>query len=174
MSCAAIQSIPLNSFFVPYPLEDIMDRKIANLSLNIFERLVHWICSWIYSPYYTLYIQKEERIHKFTDGITLLIDSTKDGVAGIRSDDGKTFVSIYTNDVLFAKNPNIQFTFSRKMNTDYLVVLDDEKKGPGCFKIIEQEIGRRQNPNPMLKCWHVNTGLLYQGNPRNYYLAESK
>lgn len=175
MSVAVIRSIPVESSLVPSFLEDIIDRKIANLSLNILEELVDWILSWIYFPYHQLYQEKSARVHTFSDGLTRLVDSTKLGVANIEYDWSTDFVSLHAIKVYFIANPNIDFTFSRQTNTDYVVVIDDEKRGPGWYKIVEQEIARPMNPRPMEKCWYINTRNLHKaagGYPKNFFLVE--
>ena len=59
------------------------------------------------------------------------------------------------------KTSNIENTFSKQACTDYVVVRDDEKRRPGWFEIIEQEISRPGNPTPMAKTWMVNTNKVH-------------
>lgn len=157
MSLTVIGSIPVESILVPSFLENIIDRKIAKLALNMLEKLVDRILSWIYCPYNQLYQEKKARIYTFGDGLTCLIDSTKLGIAKIDFDWETAYVALHSIKVLFNPDPNIEFTFSRDGNTDYVVILNDDKRGRGWYKIIEQEIASPTNPRPMEKHWHVNT-----------------
>lgn len=153
-----LASIPLDSHFVPTCLENILHKKIAGVALNILERLIHWVCSWIYSPYKTLYKAKLGRVHTFSDGIVKLIDTT---VKGIAKTEGN-YVVLRNRIVHFNWNTNIQTTFARKENTDYVIVRDDPKKRANWYQVVEKEISRPENQNPMEKIWHVNANLSYR------------
>jgi hypothetical protein len=158
MVVKVLASLPLDSHFVPTWLEKISHKKIAGVALNILERLIHWLCSWLYSPYKTLHIAKQGRVHTFSDGIVKLIDTT---VKGIAKTEGN-YVSLRNRIVHFNLNTNIQTTFARKENTNYVIVRDDLNKRTNWYQIVEKEISRPGNRNPMEKIWHVNANLIYR------------
>lgn len=161
MTQAVVASLPVDSWFVPNFLAEILDKKISRVALNLLEEFIDWISSWIYCPYIFLSQEKLKRIHQFSDQMTSLFDSTKEGVAQIYR--GLIdYISLKNVKVCFSPNPNIAVLFSRQAFTDYVVVMDDEKRRPGWYKIIEQETPRPANPTPMEKCWLVNTNEMLQ------------
>jgi hypothetical protein len=150
MTQAILASFPVESRFVPGCLESIIDAKVQGKALNVLQRLVDWICSWLYCPYKNLYRAKMERVHPLADKEVKLYDLTKHGVGGVESD----FVTIQGRRIFFNDNPLIGTVFSRRAFTDFLVLKDGGR--PGWFQIIEQEVARPSNPRPMEKSWFVN------------------
>lgn len=157
MTQAIVASLPVGSRWVSSCLESIIDKKVRGVALNFFEKIVDWVFIQIYRPYNSLYKAKMARVHTFSDGSAKLFDASKQKVAGIDFEFGNDFITVKKKRVLFNPNPNIEPVFSREAFTDYIVVKDDEKRRPGWFEIIEQEIARPGNPKPMGKSWMVNT-----------------
>ena len=173
MSLSAIRTIPLDSALVPVFLEDIINKKIVGAALNALENFIDWLCSWIYYPYIKLYNGKKARIHTFSDNITPLVDSTKQGVAKIDFEWDKDYISLNRIKVLLSANIHINVTFSKKAHTAYVLVLDDEKRRPGWYQIIEEELPRPSNLNPMEKSWWINTNKIHYVNQNPFFLAET-
>jgi hypothetical protein len=161
MTQAIVASIPVDSWFVPDFLAEILDKKISGIALNYIEEFVDWICSWIYCPYILLGQAKLKRIHRFSDQIVSLFDTTKKGVVQIKRS-LIDHICLKNVEVCFSANPNIAVLFSREAFTEYVVVKDDEKNRPGWYKIIEQPTPRPTNPRPMEKCWLINTNEMHQ------------
>ncbi len=162
MTQVIIAAFPVESRFVPSCLECLIDKKVAGIALNLLERLVDWICSWIYCPYNSLYQAKLSRVHRFSDEITTLLDSTKQAIARIEFDWKNDYISLHDKRVVFNQIPNVEIVFSSQSFTDYVVVKDDENRRPGWYKIVEQEAPRPGNLIPMEKFWMVNTNQLHQ------------
>ena len=162
MSLAIIRSIPLDSKLVPTFLEEIINKKVATVALNIFEELIDWLCSWLYYPYIKLYNDKKARIHTFSDAQTSLVDCTKRAIAKIDFDWNIDYVSLHNVKVLFTPNPNIDIVFSRTVHTEYVVVLDDKTRRPGWYRIIKQDLTLPSNKRPMEISWWVNTNQMHQ------------
>lgn len=173
MALAIIAALPVESRFVPSCLETLVDKKVAGIALNLLERLVDWICSWIYCPYYNLYKEKMARVHLFNDQVTPLFDSTKEGIANIEYEWVNDSITLRDRRVCFNPIPHLEVVFSRMNFTDYVVIQDDDRRRPGWVKIIEQELPRPSNPKPMEKYWVVNTNELHQFQGEDpVYLAE--
>lgn len=171
MTLSIVAAFPIESKLVPSFLENIIDKRVAGIALNLLEKTIHWICSWIYCPYNTLYKAKMARIHLFSDSQALLLDSTKQGIAKIDKDS----ISLHGKKVYFNLIPHVETIFSREAFTDYVVVQDDEHRRPGWYKIVHQETPHPGNLRPMEKYWMVNTNQLHQflgGPPSRVYLAE--
>lgn len=155
MTQAIVASFPVTSPFLPTFLENIIDKKISGVALNLLEKLMDWICFRVCCPYMAVYRGKMARVHTFSDGETRLFDTTKEKVAKIESAWENDYITLRNNKVFFNRNPNIGILFSRQAFTDYVVIKDDERRRGGVFQIIEQEIPRPGNPRPMEKSWHV-------------------
>lgn len=170
MTQAIVASIPIDSRFVPSCLETIIDKKVSGVALNFLEKLVDCLFTWFYCPYHSLYQAKTARVHFFGDGEAKLYDTTKQGVGAIERNGS---ITLNERKVFFNLNPNIESVFSRQAFTDYVVIKDDEKRRPGWFQIIEQEISRPNNPKPMEKSWTINTNRFGQIlGQENVYLVE--
>ena len=153
MRSAIIASLPVESRLVPGCFESILDAKVQGAAMNFLQRLIDQFLTWLYCPYHSLYLAKMARVHLLSDGKVRLYDATKQAVGGVDSN----FITIRGTRVFFNANPHIWTVFSRQAFTDYIVVQDDEKRRPGWFQIIEQEISRPGNPKPMEKLWTVDT-----------------
>lgn len=158
MTTPIAASFPVSSRFVPTFLENIIDKKISGIALNMIERLLHQICSWLYWPYRNLYREKQSRVHTFSDNQTRLFDATRDKSAKIEFEWGNDYITINGNKVPFTNNPQFEVVFSRQKYTDYVVVKDARERGPGWFQIIEQELPRESNPSPLEKAWVYRAG----------------
>jgi hypothetical protein len=159
---SVVAALPVESSLVPSHLESIIDKKIAGIALNLIERLLNWIFSWIYFPYNRLYQAKMARVHRFRDNITPLLDCTKQGIARIDFNSKNDYISLLARKVHFKPIPHIDITFSRETFTEYVAIIDDENRGPGWYKIVEQEAPHPGNQIPMEKQWLVNTNQPYQ------------
>ncbi len=175
MALSVISAFPIEAKLVPIFLENIINKKVAGLALNILEKLVHRIFSWIYRPYNTLYVQKLSRIHLFSDGKAQLLDSTQHKVAQIKHDQKKNhdYVSLHGENVYFSPLPLVETVFSKASFTEYVAIHDDEKGRPGWYKISQLETPREGNATPMVKSWQVNTNesQRIERSPRPGYLA---
>ncbi len=162
MTQAIIATLPVESSFVPSHLESIIDKKIAGIALNLIEKLLNWILSWVYFPYNSLYQAKMARVHRFRDKITPLLDCTRQGIAQIDFNSKNDYISLHKRKVYLSPIPNIEFTFSRDVFTEYVAVTDDENRRPGWYKIVEQETPHPGNQIPMEKHWLVNTNQMHR------------
>jgi len=173
MTQAILHSLPVESRFIPSCLENIIDKKIQDVALNKLERLIHWICSWIYCPYQTLYQAKMARVHTFSDGAAKLFDATTQGIVKIDFEWDTDFIAINHKKVLFNPKHNMEVRFSRKADTDFVVVRDDAKRRAGWFEVSEQEISRPGNAKPMAKTWVVDTNQIIPFGKQSAYLAKN-
>lgn len=170
MVVAAVAQIPVTSRLVPGCLEHMINKKVANVALSLFERIVDFILSWIYCPYSYLYLGKLSRVHYFSDG-TPLFDCTKDGIASITN--GR--VSLIATQIYFEARVDLEVFFSRANRTEYVVVEEDPRFRPGWIQVVEQEMDFPDKTRPKEKLWSINTNEAhrYEGvEPiRDFFLA---
>lgn len=156
MTLEIIAQIPVSSRFVPAFFEDILNKKIAGLALNILETVLDFILSWIYCPYNYLLQRKMERIHSFNDG-TPLYDCTVDGISEIQTKEPNGRLTLLNVRVMFSLSLNMEREFSQRHRTEFLTVREDPSNRPGWFQIAEQEQPFADTTRPMENVWFVNT-----------------
>ncbi|WP_068467626.1 hypothetical protein [Candidatus Protochlamydia phocaeensis] len=169
---------PLRPFF-----ERLIDKKINHMALNAFEKIVDFLCRYLYAAYnrrleYKLAILNlannldqthpalfvAEKVHHFMDG-TPLYDRTREGIAGIRC---KRMINLVTRMeaykcdyitlngkiVRFSENPEEDLLFGRAYAT-HSVSVQNHPTDPHLIEIIEKEVNRENK-------WVVNPSQLVE------------
>jgi hypothetical protein len=154
-------------------LENIIEKKVAHVALNVFEKIVDYICRHVYGAYsLRLEHSSRSRLHYFRDG-AILHDQTKNRLIGIRcetrfnlvtramlgamhdaqhpSDERVDYITINGVDVRFDHRPNIDTLFGQSYGTNCVVVKDNANE------IIIKEYETSGN----VKKWSVNPSKFY-------------
>ncbi|CUI15660.1 hypothetical protein PNK_0021 [Candidatus Protochlamydia naegleriophila] len=145
--------------------EKIIDKQVHEIALNIFEKIVDYVCRYCYGAYYKrlgslegFVDQLPQRIHRFGDGAPLY-DLTETGRAEIEA---KRMVNLITSetyliemikldqtDVHFDPDLDVSAFFGREHNTEYMLV-KDHPQDRHLVTIIEKEMDGKERE------WTVN------------------
>jgi hypothetical protein len=174
MTLGIVAQIPVSSQFVPAFLEDILNKRIANVALNILETVLDFILSWIYCPYNYLLQRKMERIHSFNDG-TPLYDCTIDGISAIQRKERNGRLALLGTRVMFSLLQNLEREFSQRHRTEFVIVREDPSHQPGRYQIAEQAQPFADTTRPMENIWSVYTFETHRmaRQDTSFFLAQS-
>lgn len=164
------QPTPLHSFF-----ENIMDKKVQNVALNIFERIVDFLCTYLYPSYRQRldFLMKgmnvnqtaqgqqvTQKVIHFMDGAPLY-DRTSSQRVEIKREklfdlikkvhfEGEDEIYVDGKPVHFAPIPNGMVLFGTRYGTKEVFVMD-VAECPEIVIIYEREVSGN------LKAWCVDT-----------------
>jgi hypothetical protein len=174
MTLEIVTQIPVSSWFVPAFFEDILNKKIAGVALNILETVLDFILSWIYCPYNYLLQRKVERIHFFTDG-TPLYDCTIDGISDVQKKERNGRLTLLGSRVLFSLPSSIEREFSQRHRTEFMVVREDPLHRAGWFQVAEQPQPFADTTRPMEAAWFINTSEIHRLDRQSpsFFLAQT-
>lgn len=152
---------------IPMWLGDILNKKVNNVAMSCFERIVHWFCNHFYKAYHEFYIHKTTgTVHKFMDG-TLLFDKTNERIAGIKKvqfqnllpggpkPDPIDYITLNGKKVLFTTQDKADLIFAKHTFTESVTV-ENVPDAAGVIKITEQESVRVFGTPAATNTWHVD------------------
>lgn len=167
-------SVPLHA-----PLEKIIEKKVNQLALSIFEQIIDRLCTYLYSAYRQRFsfclnqmkldpfpipiAQTTEKVHHFVDGAPLF-DRTSTQRVKIqpaqylnvktgRIRKGEDQIIIDGKKVYFHPNPYAITLWGKTYGTKY-VIATEVKECPELVFIYEREDASR---NHQLKAWCIDT-----------------
>lgn len=164
----AVSQIPVSSWFVPSCCERILNKKVAQVALNLLEKIVDWVLSWIYCPYQYLFQAKLARVHLFADE-TPLVDCTKEGIVSIVNGQ----IAISGRQVQFTIGMSDALPFSKATRTEYVIVQEAPEEAHE-MQILAQEMAYSDGTRPREKMWRINLTKIHLVARASFYLATSQ